>query len=133
MLAGPEEGHVTPLAANHRQQLLAEAPPTHTVQGEVDGRVDDDSQFGHGEGLVDDLLVELQDMTARYVHNLKQTNKQKQKPNTTTATNTARMLAMVRNVLINIYSWGRRDLHCVPYQKSCCLSMSYVSVQLTEN
>ena len=46
-------------AAQQTEELLSEAPPADAVESEVDGRVDDDAQFGYGERLVDDVLVKL--------------------------------------------------------------------------
>ena len=56
---GGEEGVLEPLAAQQTQQFLAEAMATDAIEREVDGRVDDDAQFCHGECLVDDSLVKL--------------------------------------------------------------------------
>ena len=56
---GGEEGVLEPLAAQQTQQFLAKAMATDAIEREVDGRVDDDAQFCHGECLVDDSLVEL--------------------------------------------------------------------------
>ena len=56
---GGEEGVLEPLAAQQTQEFLAKATPTDAIEREVDGRVDDDAQFCHGECLVDDFLVKL--------------------------------------------------------------------------